>query len=219
LLGSFALLLAVVVASVATPMLAVEEIRVTGLHSIEKKKVLKAVADQQGVPLALVSQDHIAESLAQFSRIESFSLISELPHTLHISIKERSPIAIVVVGGVGYLYDPAGIKLDVAKHSDLYPLISAKGDPSKSTSYRQAIDVLLALPADLLPKVASVNATSKDNVMLQLRGYAGQKIIWGDSSQSILKSRTLAALIANQKQTDRVTYDVSSPSAPVVRWR
>ena len=167
----------------------------------------------------MVSQEHIAGELAGFSRIESFSLISELPNTLHISIKERSPIAIVVVGGVAYLYDPAGVQLDVAKYTDLYPLISANGDPSKSASFQEAIDVLLALPADLLPKLASINATSKDNVVLQLRGYAGQKIIWGDASQSILKSRTLAALIANQKQTDRVTYDVSSPSAPVVRWR
>ncbi|MEN9713461.1 MAG: hypothetical protein RLZZ164_125 [Actinomycetota bacterium] len=219
LLGSFVVLLAVVAASVATPMLAVREIRVTGLHSIDQKKILNAVKDQKGVPLALVSQDHIASELASFTRIESFSLISELPNTLHISIKERSPIAIVVVAGVAYLYDPAGIQLDVATYKDMYPLISANGDPSKSASFQEAIDVLLALPAELLPQVASINATSKDNVTLQLRGYAGQKIIWGDASQSILKSRTLSALIANQKQTDRVTYDVSSPSAPVVRWR
>jgi cell division protein FtsQ len=56
-------------------------------------------------------------------------------------------------------------------------------------------------------------------VRLQLRGYSAQLIIWGDSSQGTLKSKVLAALIANQKQSDRVTYDVSSPSAPVVRYR
>ena len=82
-----------------------------------------------------------------------------------------------------------------------------------------AIDVLLDLPANLLERVAVIDAKTKDDVRLQLRGYSAQLIVWGDSSQSTLKSKVLAALIKNQKQTDRVTYDVSSPSAPVVRYR
>jgi cell division protein FtsQ len=34
----------------------------------------------------------------------------------------------------------------------------------------------------------------------------------------VLKSKVLDALVANQKETDRVTFDVSSPNAPVVRY-
>jgi len=54
---------------------------------------------------------------------------------------------------------------------------------------------------------------------MQLRGNSGQRIIWGDSGQSALKSKVLAALVENQKKTDRVTFDVSSPTAPVVLYR
>ena len=219
LLSSFAVLILVVIATLTTPLLAVQQLRVTGLKSISEKQVTKALKDQIGVPLALVSQQHVVDALASFNRIESVSLVAELPHTLRVAITERSPIAIVVVAGVAYLYDPAGIRLDVAHSSDMYPVINSSGEPSTSASFKEAIAVLLALPQSLLSKVASVNATSQDNVTLQLRGYSGQRIIWGDSSEGILKSRVLSALMANQKPTDRVTYDVSSPRAPVVRWR
>jgi cell division protein FtsQ len=97
-------------------------------------------------------------------------------------------------------------------------VIAIQGLPEKSKEFKAAIDVLLALPADLLQRVAEIDAKSKDDVTLRLRGYAGQRIIWGDGSNSVLKSRVLDALIANQKKTDRVTFDVSSPNAPVVRY-
>ena len=219
LLGSFVALILLVLATLVTPMLAVQDIKLTGLTKVSQKQVLAAVKSNIGKPLALVSQTQIAEELAPFKLIESFSIISELPHTLHIAISERQPIAIVDVTGAGMLFDPAGVNLGAASSSDTYPRVLIAGDPKTDTSYSEAIDVLLALPANLLARVAIIDANSKDDVRLQLRGYSSQLIVWGDASQSTLKSKVLAALIANQKITDRVTYDVSSPSAPVVRYR
>ena len=218
-LGSLVALIVLVLATIFTPLLAVENIKITGLQKIDEKKVAAAVKSQIGIPLALVTQQSVADQLSRFTLIESFSLVSELPHTLHIAISERQPICIVDVGGVSYLYDPAGVRLGQASYKDTYPRVLIKGEPKTSASYSEAIDVLLALPAKLLPRISVIDAKSKDDVTMQLRGYAGQKIIWGDASQAALKSKVLAALIANQKQTDRVTFDVSSPTAPVVRYR
>ncbi|MEY4492575.1 MAG: hypothetical protein RL085_986 [Actinomycetota bacterium] len=218
-LGSLVALIVLVLATIFTPLLAVENIKITGLQKIDEKKVAAAVKSQIGIPLALVTQQSVADQLSRFTLIESFSLVSELPHTLHIAISERQPICIVDVGGVSYLYDPAGVRLGQASYKDTYPRVLIKGEPKSSASYAEAIDVLLALPAKLLPRISVIDAKSKDDVTMQLRGYAGQKIIWGDASQAALKSKVLAALIANQKPTDRVTFDVSSPTAPVVRYR
>lgn len=209
----------VVLATLVTPVLAVEKIRLTGLSKVSAKAVMTAVKSNLGTPLALVSAQEVAKQLSKFKLIESFSLVSELPHTLHIAISERQPIAIVDVAGESYLYDPAGIQLGIAKNSDVLPRVLINDDPKTSETFAEAIDVLLALPAGLLDRVAVINAKSKDDVRLGLRGYSSQEILWGDSSQAILKSKVLAALIRNQKTTDRVTYDVSSPSAPVVRYR
>jgi cell division protein FtsQ len=219
LLGSLLALVLLVLATVFTPLLAVEDIRVSGVSKISEKAVVKAVNSQIGVPLPLVSSQAVAEALSDFSLIESFSIVSELPHTLHIAISERQPIAVVDIRGVSYLYDPAGVRIGEASYKDQYPRIAVTGEPKNNKAFALAIDVLLALPADLLPRVSQIDAKSKDDVTMQLRGSSGQRIIWGDSGQSALKSKVHAALIANQKKTDRVTFDVSSPTAPVVRYR
>lgn len=215
-MGALTALLLLVLATLFTPLIAVENIRITGLSAVPLKQVTAAVRDQLGKPLPLISQQSVADELSRFTLIESFSLVSELPHTLHISIAERQPICIVDIKGVSYLYDPAGVRLGQATYNDTYPRVQIVGEPKSSASFAEAIDVLLALPANLLSSISQVNAKSKDDVTMQLRGYAGQKIIWGDASQSGLKSKVLAALIANQKPTDRVTFDISSPSAPIV---
>jgi cell division protein FtsQ len=219
LLASLLALVLLVLATVFTPLLAVENIRVTGVSKVSKKAVEQAVKSQLGVPLPLVSSQTVAESLSKFSLIESFSLVSELPNTLHVAISERQPIAIVDIKGVSYLYDPAGVRVGEASFRDEFPRVASTGEPKDSKSFALAIDVLLALPASLLPRVSQIDAKSKDDVTMQLRGNSGQRIIWGDASQSTLKSKVLAALVANQKVTDRVTFDVSSPTAPVVRYR
>lgn len=219
LLASLLALVLLVLATVFTPLLAVENIRVTGVSKVSKKAVEQAVKSQLGVPLPLVSSQAVAESLSKFSLIESFSLVSELPNTLHVAISERQPIAIVDIKGVSYLYDPAGVRVGEASFRDEFPRVASTGEPKDSKSFALAIEVLLALPASLLPRVSQIDAKSKDDVTMQLRGNSGQRIIWGDASQSTLKSKVLAALVANQKVTDRVTFDVSSPTAPVVRYR
>lgn len=217
-LGSFALLFLLILATMFTPLLAVEKLEVTGTKRINEKTVLKALEKQLGVPLPMVNTNSIAESLAPFSLVDSFSVVSLPPHTLRIAITERQPICIVTVAGVDYLYDPAGIRVGNVGKSDSYPRIAIVGDPKGSVEFTAAIDVLLALPADLLGRIATVDAKSKDDVSMRLRGNAGQRIVWGDGSQSVLKSKVLAALIKNQKKTDFVTFDVSSPTAPVVRY-
>lgn len=219
LLAAFAALVLLVFATMFTPLLAVEKIRISGLSKITPAQVEKAVQSQVGTPLPLVSYDSVAQALSKFTLIESFTLVSELPNTLHIAISERQPICVVDIKGVSYLYDPAGIRLGEASYKDKFPRVLIVGEPKGNQSFEQAIDVLLALPADLLPRLSQIDAKSKDDVTMQLRGNAGQRIIWGDSSQSTLKSKVLAALIENQKPTDRVTFDVSSPAAPVVRYR
>jgi cell division protein FtsQ len=76
----------------------------------------------------------------------------------------------------------------------------------------------MALPEDLLVEVKLIEARSKDDVQLSLRSSTDQRIIWGDSSDSVLKSKVLQALMRNHEKDSSVTFDVSSPNAPVVRF-
>ncbi|MFM1983756.1 MAG: hypothetical protein RL723_191 [Actinomycetota bacterium] len=217
-LVSMGSLLLLVLAAVFTPLLSVEKIEVGGIKRLKEKSIVNALQSQLGKPLPLVNPADVAGSLKSFPLIESFTVVSLPPHTLKIQIAERQPIGVIVVGGTRYLYDPAGVRVGIANGSENLPLINIDGAPEKSKQFKSAIDVLMALPAALLERVSEIDAKSKDDVTLRLRGYAGQRIIWGDGSDSVLKSKVLDALISNQKKSDRVTFDVSSPNAPVVRY-
>lgn len=217
-LGSFGTLVLLVLATMFTPLLAVENLEVTGTKRLTEKSIINALLNQKGKPLPLINSADIQQQLKSFELVESFSLVSLPPHTLRVQIVERQPICLIYVGTTAYLYDPAGVRVGIATSQDTLPIIRINGDPKNNAQFKAAIDVLLALPAKLLPRVSEIDAKTKDDVSLRLRGYAGQRIIWGDSSQSVLKSKALAALLKNQKTTDNVTFDVSSPDAPVVRY-
>jgi cell division protein FtsQ len=211
--------MALILAAVYSPLLAIERLSVRGEKLVSEKQIKAALKGQIGKPLPQVNDDEIAKALKRFPLIESFSVISAPPHTLIIKVTERTPIAVVWVDGYGYaFFDPAGVRVGRAENRSKLPTLEISGTPGKSPSFKAAIEVLLALPAELLPRISTVTAKSKDDVSFRLRGYAGQKVIWGDPTQAVLKSKVLAALIENQSKNDRVTYDVSSPQTPVVRY-
>ena len=216
--GSLLTLVALVLATMFTPLMAIEEIKISGVHRMKVSAVRNAVKSLVGTPLTLVDENAIAKRLEGFPLIESFTTISLPPHTLELNILERQPIGLVSVGGNTYLYDPAGVRIEPARGSSKYPRIIVNGDPAHSTNYREAVDVLLALPAKLYPNIYSIEATTKDNVLLTIRGVSNRRIIWGDSSDSLLKSKVLAALMKHTKHSATVTFDVSSPNTPTVRY-
>jgi len=216
LLASVCALILFVLATMFTPILSIDQINVVGNSRVSTKQISAALKHRLGGSLTLISENAVADDLKQFKLIESISLESKPPHLLVVHVTERSPIAVVMRGGSKFLYDPAGVNLGPATGNELVPIILVNDDPKTSTNYRQAIDVLLALPAQLLKQVVYIQARTRDNVTMQLRGFSAQTIIWGDSSQSILKSKVLKALLSRTPRTVRATFDVSSPLTPSV---
>lgn len=207
-----------VLVAVFSPMLAVEKIEIRGNDRIALKSLEKALAGEIGRPLPQVTVGGITERLKSFSLIQSVSVVNLPPHLLQVRIVERQPICVISTSKGDFLYDPAGVQIAKASSSDMLPLVSAAGNLGSGAEFKAAVDALLALPVDLYDRVALVSATSIDSITFKLRGYAGQRVIWGDSSQSALKAKVLDALVRNHKRSERVTYDVSSPKAPTVRY-
>ena len=216
--GSIAILLVLVAVATFSPALAIKEIYVTGTDRIKPELISKALQSHIGTPLPLLDEKEVAKSLASFALIESFSAIALPPNGLQVKISERQAISIVNVKGERWLFDPAGVRVAQASSSDALPEILISEDPRNSQRFRNAIDVLMALPEDLLDQVEFIEARSKDDVQMNLRSSRDQRIIWGDSSDSVLKSKVLQALMLNHRKTQSVTFDVSSPNAPVVRF-
>ena len=216
ILGALLALVLFVMSTMFTPILAVQKITVVGEEKVPEELIQAALKGYIGKPLPMISSQNVADDLAKFKLIESIAVVSQPPHELRVKIVERTPISIVVKDGVAFLYDPSGIRLGVANGNEKLPTIIITGDPQTSKNYTQAIDVLLALPAALLGKIEYIQAKTKDNVTMRLRGNARQTIIWGDPSQAALKSRVLKVLLMKTPPRIPATFDVSSPETPSV---
>jgi cell division protein FtsQ len=219
-LSAGSILILGILTSVATfsPLLAIQQVTVVGTERLSADEISKALSSQIGTPLPLLNQDEIAQSLAGFTLIESFTATAVPPNELQIRVSERQALCIVEFEGALWLHDPAGVRIALAEPTDLLPRILIAEPPTSSQRFRDSVDVLLALPVELLAEVEVIQANTKDDVQMTLRGSLGQRISWGDSSNAVLKSKVLQALIANNQGATGVTFDVSSPNAPVVRF-
>lgn len=209
------LLAGLVAVAVFSPLLAVKNIEVVGNNRVSAKSILKDLNSLKGKPLPQISSEDVASKLSRYQLIDSVSAVSLPPSTLRVVVVERSAIAIVKINNIAYLYDVAGVQLGRSTDKDQLPVIEHAGNPASSETFKQAISVLLSIPIDLLPRVGSITATSKDNVVLNLKTY-GQKILWGDDSQPSLKASVLSALMRHYKNQRGHTFDVSSPNQPSV---
>lgn len=213
--GSVGGVAAVVLASVIaaySPLFAVEKVTVIGATSVDPATVQQALADQVGAPLALVDASAVKSALTAFPIIESYALEARPPHELRVRIVERTPVG-AIRSDAGYsVVDAAGVVLSTTPEKpEGRPELDISGGID-STAFHSAGLVMRSLPADLRARVAQVHATSGEDVTLRLDD--GTSIVWGSEKDSVRKAAVLVRLIA--AAPDARTFDVSSPTVPVV---
>ncbi|MFM2384527.1 MAG: hypothetical protein RL166_401 [Actinomycetota bacterium] len=214
-IAAVSVLAILVTVAVLSPLLAVRKIEIVGANRVSAEAIEKDLKSLKGKPLPQVTSEELAAKLSKYQLIDSVSAVALPPSTLRVVVVERTAIVVVRINEILYLYDAAGVQLGRAKGSDKLPLIENAGDPGTSKTFKQAINVILSIPLELLPKVASISATSKDDVVLQLRTY-NQRIMWGDDSDPALKAKVLSALMKHYDKRYGQTFDVSSPNQPSV---
>lgn len=213
---AFVTLIAVAVWS---PLLALKEITIVGANRVDAAAVHEAIDGQLGTPLALVDLDRLTRELAAFPLIRSYTTQSVPPHTLVVTIVERQPVGMVSNGSQFDIVDPAGVVIETSTtRVEGLPVIAAGEASIGNAAFASAIEVLLALPPELLARVDTISATTKDDVTFVLVGGV-QSVTWGSADRSEFKARVLAALVTSQAPTAAVEFDISAPDAPVVRPR
>ncbi len=206
-----------VVTAVYSPILALRTITVDGTSRLDATEIVAAVNDQLGTPLALLDYDRMTRDLSVFPLIRSYVTEIVPPDTLLIHVTERQPVGSIASTAGFDLVDPAGIVVQQsAERLPGIPLIDLGGASATSPSFSAVVEVLLALPPELLAQVDTIRATTKDDVSFVLTGV-GQGVRWGSADESDRKSRLLSALIANTDPSRAGTFDVSAPGNGVFR--
>ncbi|OII35326.1 hypothetical protein BIU98_04080 [Curtobacterium sp. MMLR14_010] len=208
-----------ILVAVFSPLMALQTIEVKGTSRVDDAALRRALSDQIGTPLARLDSAAIKRDIAAFPLIESYVTEEAPPHTLVVTVTERTPVVTVKNGKSYDLVDPAGIVVQTsAKRPGSMPLANVGAAKLGSSVFRTMTEVVLALPSAVRSQVSGVAASTSDDVTLTMKD--GSRVVWGSPDASAAKAALLDALVkdhAARAPDTAVEYDVSAPDNGIIR--
>ncbi|MBP1300676.1 FtsQ-type POTRA domain-containing protein [Curtobacterium sp. 1310] len=208
-----------ILVAVYSPLMALRTIEVRGTERVDATALRRALSDQVGTPLARIDFGEVKRDIAGFPLIESYVTEEVPPHTLVVTVTERTPVVAVRSGDSFDLVDPAGIVVQSSPdRPEGVPVADVQRAELGSPVFRTMTEVVLSLPSTVRRQVTDVRATTADDVTLTLDD--GSTVVWGSPDASDAKASLLAALVADHASRDpdtEVEFDVSAPDNGIVR--
>jgi cell division protein FtsQ len=208
--ATIVLLGGVLAVAVFSPVLALRTVDVQGAQTISAAAVRAALNDQVGTPLALLDTAKIDRDLSRFTLIRSYVTEVVPPNTLVVRIVERQAIAVIANGNNFDQVDPAGVVLKTSATRAGLPVIDIGSAKPGGPAFTAAVKVLLAMPSSVASQVATVSATTLDDVSLTLTGNS-HTVIWGSSADSEAKALTLASMLKIKQCRALPVLNVTAP--------
>ncbi|MFI1988032.1 cell division protein FtsQ/DivIB [Actinoplanes sp. NPDC020271] len=214
LVAAGVLLLAGAVAWVVygTAVFGVKTVEVIGTQTVDPAQVRAAAAVPEQRPLARVDLDQVGARVRGLAAIDKVTVTRSWPSTVRIEVVERVAVAAVPLGGQFTLIDDSGVPFrQVAAAPAGVPLARLTSPGPGDANTGSALKVLAALSDELREQLAAVSVTSPVAIRLELRDK--RVVIWGDDTESPLKSEVATALL-KRKATE---IDVSAPKIVTIR--
>ncbi len=222
------LLLAVCVAAFfwlsQSSLLAVEHIEVDGNSAAPTDQILSRAAPLlDGRSLLSLSFDGVDKVLKQNPFIAGVEIDRDFPHTIHLHIRERQPVAWLKSPN-GYLLlssDGYFLAAAPAPGQDL-PLLTVKdacngaaGDRASCADVSTGINFLADIPENFDQEFTNVSVNSGD---IDTRTKTNVNVHFGSLDSYSLKFEVLKQLIARAAAAGQaVSVDVSVPQRPVTK--
>lgn len=194
-----------------TPLMSVRNLAVSGATAVPQEQVLAAAAVAPDTPLLQVDTDAVAERVATIRRIATARVQREYPSTLRITVVERVPVVVKDYPDGPHLFDRDGVDFATEPPPPTLPYLDADNPGPNDPATKAALEVMLALPPDVVAQVGRIAAPSVASIALTLSD--GRVVVWGTNDRTDEKALKLAALLTQPGHT----YDVSSPDLPTVK--
>ena len=212
LLSLVALLVAASVAYVVrfSSVYDVRDVEVRGATLVAPDDVRARAGIASGVPLASVDPAAVAQRVAGLPPVGRAQVSRTWPHTITITVTQRTPVFQRVAGSHFQWVDGQGVIF----HDSTTPvrdLLQVATPDVDNALLADVASVVQALPAELLGKVAGITAVTRDDIVLTLKDR--RRIVWGSADSSALKGQVALALL----HVSARVYDVSSPQNPTSR--
>lgn len=202
----------------ATPLLAVQEVRVTGTTILSPAQVREVVAVPEQTPLLRVPVDEVADRVRGLAAVARVEVYREWPDTLVVEIVERVPAAAVRDGDRFTLIDQEGVAFHtVANPPAELPVVELTGTVNEDRAVRAALVVLSALTPPLRAQLTTLTVAGPASIELSLE--TGQTVRWGDETASEDKARVATVLLDHEvlQEQGLSVIDVSTPEVVAVR--
>ncbi len=202
-------------------LLAIDNITVDGNHAVATNQILATVTPLlKGRSLLSFSFDDAGRALSQFPFIERVDVQRDFPHTIHLHVEERQPLAYLATGGGNLFLSADGYVLASKPAPDpAFPLLTVKGpcaaDPGQKIDcpdVNQGVRFLGNIPVDFDQQIASANVYDGD---ISARTKANINIHFGTLDNYNFKFEVLKQLIARSVAGGSI--DVSVPDRPVTK--
>jgi cell division protein FtsQ len=167
--------------------LEIREVEVEGIHHVTKPEVLERLVLKSGMALHQVSTSFLAERVRTHAWIKEATVERKPPHLLHVTVVERTPVAIIRTGADHWLSDEDGYLLAKLGRQDdqTLPLLIGldhqslqRGEAGVRNAVQSGV-VLAKLMANAFDGRVEVDLTNFSNVVASTNGVRFQ---FGDDS-------------------------------------
>jgi cell division protein FtsQ len=186
--------------------------------STSRAEIRTAIEGASGDMTTLHIKDgELREAVSRFPTVATVSASTSFPHTLHVKVTERLPVAFVKIGGRRVAVSADGYLLMGASFDDkALPRIegAAAHGPRLDEDAADQAAILGATPRPLRERVTS-SSWDEDHggVVLQLEN--GPEIRFGDGSRAADKWAAAVAVLSGPERGSPSYLDASVPDRPV----
>lgn len=221
--GAFLALWTLWAAVSGSQLFEIRQVEVTGATRLTAEEVISLAGVKDGETLLRVDGDEIEKNLMADPWIAGADVSRKLPSTLGITVRERTPAAVVDTGSTFWFVETGGRVLaeSVASSATVVPVIrdvpdfvAEPGSVSESEILRNALKVLAGLSDDLRTTVRMVSAPTVEETALLTA--SGVEIMMGEAVDLPAKSALVSDILAAQGQ-NVVFIDVRSIERPISR--
>lgn len=203
----------------SSPLFDLRAVVVHGTGELSTGQVRAAAGTPIGHALADVDTAAVERRLLdRLPGIARAKAEKDWPHTLKLTVTERTPVAAVRQSGKLFEMDASGVPYLVVDAAPAgLPLVKLDPEEVPSLQYfgrkrllRAAARVAADLPDALRPKTKTVAVRSYDSIDLNLAD--GRSVAWGSAENGQRKAAALTAVMAAAPGAGQ--YDVTAPAAP-----
>jgi cell division protein FtsQ len=198
-------------------LVAVEHVRVSGLHGPQARAIETALdGAARGMSTLDVRTGALRAAVASFPVVRTVRAIPSFPHGLRIEVLEQLPVAALTVDGTRTAVAADGVVLGPALLSGALPAIAGYhealvGARVQGPNVLAAVTVLGAAPMPLRRVVARVY-TGPDGLTVAFR--SGLLAYFGDGARPHAKWLSLARILADPSSAGASYVDVRLPERP-----